>query len=102
MGTADDAHLDTLLSRFCAENSDARKVMFHRSAMLFAPLVFLALCGVSAGQEDMSALIRELNDKDKEVRRKAAYSLALIGPDAKKGRPGTDHRLERRGRAGAA
>ncbi len=27
-----DAHLDTLLSRFCAENSDARKTMFHRSA----------------------------------------------------------------------
>ena len=58
--------------------------MCHR---LFIPLVFLALCGVSAGQEDVSALIHKLKDKDKKVRSGAAYALRDIGPAAKEAVP---------------
>ena len=54
--------------------------MCHR---LFILLVFLALCGVSAGQEDVSALIRELKDEDVQTRRNAAKALGEIGPGAK-------------------
>ncbi len=77
-----DAHLDTLLSRFRAESSDLCKIMFHRSAMLFVPLVCMALCGVSVGQEDVPALIHKLKDKDGSVRRNAASALVEIGPAA--------------------
>ncbi len=65
-----------------AESSDARKTMFHRSAMLFVPLVFMSLCGVSAGQEDVPALIHKLKDKDGSVRRNAASALVEIGSAA--------------------
>ncbi len=53
--------------------------MCHR---FFIPVVFLALCGVSAGQEDVPALILKLKDKDKVVRRSAALALGKIGPAA--------------------
>ncbi len=55
--------------------------------MLFVPLVFTALCGVSAGQEDVSALIHKLKDKDTDVRWRAAYALGRIGPAAKEAVP---------------
>ena len=58
--------------------------MCHR---LLIPLVFLALCGVSAGQEDVPALIHKLKDKDKEVRTNAAFALGQIGPAAKEAVP---------------
>ncbi len=82
-----DAHLDTLLSRFCADCSDARKTMFHRTTIFFVPLVLMALCGVSAGQEDVPALIHKLKDEDRWVRLHAAFALGGIGPAAKEAVP---------------
>ncbi len=59
--------------------------MRHR---FLIPLVFLALCGVGcAGQEDVSALIRELKEQDRQVRKRAAYALGQIGPAAKEAVP---------------
>ena len=55
--------------------------------MVLVPLVFLALCGVSAGQEGVSALIQELKDEDVRTRRKAAVALGAIGPSAKEAVP---------------
>ena len=53
--------------------------MCHR---LFIPVVFLALCGVSAGQEDVPALIHKLKDKDLGTRQKAARALGKLGAAA--------------------
>ncbi len=58
--------------------------MCHR---LFIPVVFFALCGVSAGQEDVPTLIHKLKDRDKEVRFNAAYAVGKIGPAAKEAVP---------------
>ncbi len=58
--------------------------MRHR---LLIPVVFLALCGVSAGQEDVPALIHKLKDKDRRVRERAASALGKIGPAAKEAIP---------------
>ena len=55
--------------------------------MLLAPVVLLALCAVSAGEEDVSALVQKLKDKDKEVRRKAASTLGAMGLDAEEAVP---------------
>ncbi len=54
---------------------------------LFIPVVFLALCGVSAGEEDVPALIRKLKDEDRQVRTNAAEALADIGPGAREAIP---------------
>ncbi len=58
--------------------------MCHR---LLIPLVFLALCDVSAGQEDVPTLIHKLKDKDRQVRERAASALGKIGPAAKEAVP---------------
>ena len=72
---------------------------------LLIPVVFLALCGVSAGQEEMpapgvpdtdmdrevrkavQALIADLKDEDQEVRERAAHTLGEIGDVAKEAVP---------------
>ncbi len=58
--------------------------MCHR---LLIPVVFLALCGVSAGQEDVPTLIHKLKDEDGWVRFLAAGELGAIGPAAKEAVP---------------
>ena len=54
-----------------------------RGSVLLVPVVCLALCGVSHGQEDVPALIHKLTDKNKRVRQSAAAALGEIGPAAK-------------------
>ena len=58
--------------------------MCHR---LLIPVVLLALCGVSAGQEDVPALIHKLKNKDIAVQESAAFALGEIGPAAKEAIP---------------
>ena len=80
--------------------------MFRRSLLLI-PAALMALGGVVAGQGDVSELIKQLKNKDVEVRRSAAYRLAHIGPGAKAAVPALigslkDTKMSVRGQAAGA
>jgi len=68
--------------------------VYHRAAVLLVAVVLMAFCGVGNGQDDVPALIQQLQAKSDTERRSAARALGKIGPAAREAVPALVATLE--------